>query len=202
MNRIAGEFCSWLRELPGEDRTVNNIGEAHLRGLFDTAQSSNPGRTKLAEGLRAWAKFGATVTGGGGPGIAETVLPLINQKRFAEKILGRKTGSLSSRKAETGGGARKLKRRKESKRSRRLQYGIWYLHPQKWQERHVRLIATRGGLNIQDKSKIGLRACLPGPVDMLGGTQPVHQLQATVAFGEFLGLRGIRKPRFVQHILQ
>ena len=35
--------------------------------------------------------------------------------------------------AETGGGARKLKRRKESKRSRRLQYGIWYLHPQKWQ---------------------------------------------------------------------
>ena len=116
--------------------------------------------------------------------------------------------------AETGGGARKLKRRKESKRSRRLQYGIWYLHPQKWQvslfyifksafmvswiifiqswilwniiekissthsvhskvsgsfyclshyihkvvpsfkDRHVRLIATRGGLNIQDRSKV------------------------------------------------
>ena len=28
------------------------MGEEHLRALFDTAQSSNPGTTKLAEGLR------------------------------------------------------------------------------------------------------------------------------------------------------
>ena len=27
----AGEFCSWLRELPGEDKAVNNISETHLR---------------------------------------------------------------------------------------------------------------------------------------------------------------------------
>ena len=27
-------------------------GEEHLRSLFDTAQSANPGTTKLAEGLR------------------------------------------------------------------------------------------------------------------------------------------------------
>ena len=127
MSRIAGEFCTWLRDLPGEDtkvphlctqavgphaylpcyvhlchshlafypthihhiryelfkfkprclsidpshppkRTdilmwfiiiiiflmlkVNRLGEDHLRALFDTAQSANPGNTKLAEGLR------------------------------------------------------------------------------------------------------------------------------------------------------
>jgi hypothetical protein len=27
MNRIAGEFCAWLRELPGEDRTVNQVSD-------------------------------------------------------------------------------------------------------------------------------------------------------------------------------
>ena len=65
MNRIAGEFCAWLRDLPGEERTVNQLSEAALRALFDTAQSTNPGKTKLAEGLRAWVKFGTTVTGTG-----------------------------------------------------------------------------------------------------------------------------------------
>ena len=63
MNKIAGDFCNWLSDLPGEDRTVNQMGETHLRSLFDTAQSANPGTTKLAEGLRSWAKFGSTVTG-------------------------------------------------------------------------------------------------------------------------------------------
>ena len=84
MSRIAGEFCTWLRDLPGEDTKVfifsphmqlvtnmrydhpvttttitmvtivevNHMGEEHLRALFDTAQSANPGTTKLAEGLR------------------------------------------------------------------------------------------------------------------------------------------------------
>ena len=31
---------------------VNRMGEEQLRALFDTAQSTNPGTTKLAEGLR------------------------------------------------------------------------------------------------------------------------------------------------------
>ena len=52
MGKIAGDFCNWLRDLPGEDKTINNLGETQLRALFDTAQSANPGTTKLAEGLR------------------------------------------------------------------------------------------------------------------------------------------------------
>jgi hypothetical protein len=32
MNRIAGEFCAWLRELPGEDRTVNQVTSQPLHG--------------------------------------------------------------------------------------------------------------------------------------------------------------------------
>jgi hypothetical protein len=93
MNRIAGEFCAWLRDLPGEDRTVNQMGEAALRALFDTAQSTNPGKTKLAEGLRAWVKFGTAVTGTGKHRVVmESATPLLYNKKYAEKILDRRDG--------------------------------------------------------------------------------------------------------------
>ena len=38
MTKIAGDFCTWLRGLPGEDKTINKLSEAHLRSLFDTGQ--------------------------------------------------------------------------------------------------------------------------------------------------------------------
>ena len=94
MSKIAGDFCNWLRDLPGDDKTVNQMGESHLRSLFDTAQSANPGTTKLAEGLRSWAKFGSTVTGAENTkrGIVDQVQPLLSQKKFVEKLLGIKGG--------------------------------------------------------------------------------------------------------------
>ena len=41
MSKIAGDFCTWLRGLPGEDRTINNMTESHLRSLFDTGQDKS-----------------------------------------------------------------------------------------------------------------------------------------------------------------
>ena len=38
MTKIAGDFCTWLRGLPGEDKTINKLTESHLRSLFDTGQ--------------------------------------------------------------------------------------------------------------------------------------------------------------------
>ena len=43
MSKIAGDFCTWLRGLPGEDRTINNMTESHLRSLFDTGQDKSGG---------------------------------------------------------------------------------------------------------------------------------------------------------------
>jgi len=122
MNKIAGDFCNWLSDLPGEDRTVNQMGETHLRSLFDTAQSANPGTTKLAEGLRSWAKFGSTVTGAEQTkrGIVEQVKPLLIQKRFAEKLLG-KPGVLKTTHL------RPKKPKVESRREKRLYYGAWFV---------------------------------------------------------------------------
>ena len=107
MTRIAGEFCCWLRDLPGEDKTVNQIGETHLRSLFDTAQSANPGTTKLAEGLRSWAKFGSEV--GGTAGGRATQRAAEAARTFEQKLAGSDSG------AECG-----------NSRERRAHYGAWY----------------------------------------------------------------------------
>ena len=31
MSKIAGDFCNWLRDLPGEDRAINSLSETQLR---------------------------------------------------------------------------------------------------------------------------------------------------------------------------
>ena len=43
LTRIAGEFCTWLRSLPGEDKKVNQMTEEHLRALFDTGHGKSGG---------------------------------------------------------------------------------------------------------------------------------------------------------------
>ena len=61
---------------------------------------------------------------------------------------------------------------------------------------------TTGGANIQDKTKLKLRASLPGSVDMMGFQQPVSQLQATKAFGQYLNeKKNYKKPEFINYIL-
>ena len=186
-----------LRDLPGDDKTVNQLGETQLRSLFDTAQSANPGTTKLAEGLRSWVKFGSSVTGADQTkrNIVEQAKPMLNEAKFVEKLLGIKGGL-------KGKHLQPKVVRDESCRDRRLYYGAWYVEPQHWQTRYGRQVETCGGANIQDKTKLKLRASLPGSVDMMGFQQPVSQLQATKAFGQFLNeKKNYKKPEFINYIL-
>ena len=48
MSKIAGEFCTWLRGLPGEDRSVNQVSEQHLRSLFDSGHGKSGGTIEVA----------------------------------------------------------------------------------------------------------------------------------------------------------
>ena len=176
---------------------MNQLGETQLRSLFDTAQSANPGTTKLAEGLRSWVKFGSSVTGADQTkrGIVEQVKPMLNEAKFVEKLLGVKGGLKSKH-------LRPKEPRDESCRDRRLYYGAWYVEPRDWQTRYGRQVETTGGANIQDKTKLKLRASLPGSVDMMGFQQPVSQLQATKAFGQYLNeKKNYKKPEFINYIL-
>ena len=55
--QISGEFCAWLRGLPeGEDDTVNKTTPEQICALFDSAQNTNPVKSKVAEGLKYDAK--------------------------------------------------------------------------------------------------------------------------------------------------
>ena len=198
MSKIAGDFCIWLRDLPGEDKTVNQMGESHLRSLFDTAQSANPGTTKLAEGLRSWAKFGSAVSGveNTKKGMIDQAQPLLSQTKFVEKLLGIKGGIKRNH-------IKPKKPHKESNRDRMMYYGAWYVEPKEWQKRFERQVETCGGTKIEDKTKGKLKAALPGQVDMMGVQQPVSQLQATKAFGQYLNEReNYKKPNFIKHILK
>ena len=39
MSKIAGDFCNWLRDLPGDEASVNTLTESQLRALFDTGKN-------------------------------------------------------------------------------------------------------------------------------------------------------------------
>ena len=41
MSKIAGDFCNWLRDLPGEDRAINSLSETQLRVNNDRLLSSH-----------------------------------------------------------------------------------------------------------------------------------------------------------------
>jgi hypothetical protein len=75
------------------------------RALFDTAQSTNPGQGKLAEGLRSWVQFGGMVAGG----------PPAGGLEFGP---GKRAGL-----AERAGEGAALS---TSGRQRRLYYGAWW----------------------------------------------------------------------------
>ena len=146
----------------------------------------------------------------------EQVKPLLIQKRFAEKLLG-KSGVLKTTHL------RPKKPKVESRREKRLYYGAWfvfsgldlfvlkfqsmfygrYVAPSDYQARYLRQLETEGGVRLEDRTKEGLSARLPGPVDLMGGQQAVSQLQATRAFGQYLNeKKNYKKPNFIKHILK
>ena len=47
------------------DIVLYRIPGTNVAFVLQGSVSTNPGKTKLAEGLRAWVKFGTTVTGTG-----------------------------------------------------------------------------------------------------------------------------------------
>ena len=77
-----------MKDLPqGEDQTVNNISPEKIRNLFDSTNVSKTGSSKVVEGLRSWAKFGADISGAAGSSIlsiAKTEMSKIKAKKKFE----------------------------------------------------------------------------------------------------------------------
>ena len=207
MPRISSEFCIWMRNLPGEDMSINETSEDTISALFDTGVSANPGTSAIGEGLKSWAKFGSSVTGTDrAKKDLQSAYDLttrrgkLNDKNYVEKLLG---GSVSLKNTST---RTKSKEYDLSAHHSRKLYGVWYQDPKNWNDY----------LNHQKEQKVSpvdtgkwstasenLRAELPGQVNMMGGQQPVAQLHSTLAFDKYLTeMDNYKKPSFLQHIFK
>ena len=208
MHKISSEFCRWVRNLPGEDVSVNEISEDTISALFDTGISANPGRSVIGEGLKSWAKFGSSVTGTEkaikelqSPFNAQRRCGKLNDQKYVEKLFG---GSVSLKNTAT-----KAKSNKYDLSAHQLRkcYGAWYQDPSKWNDYLTNLkenIPSSDSDYCNDKWSVAnenLRAELPGQVNMMGGQQPVAQLHSTRAFDKYLSdLENYDKPTFLIHI--
>ena len=57
LNKIASRYCSWVRQLPGDDQNEILVNEAQIKELFSHTVQSSTGTSKLANGLRSCVKF-------------------------------------------------------------------------------------------------------------------------------------------------
>ena len=195
MNRISGNFCSWLRKLPGDDKTVNDFPEASISKLFDISQAANPATTKLGKGLRSWAKFGSAIN----------VLkkPLKEENTTVQFATLLENASMEESEQSSGPKKRTRTRKRsrqifsrENKWKRMISYGAWYLDPRKWHHRFVSLAKASGDVTIRDQVK--------GPcTEKSSKGQGDVRLPVMKAFGEFLGdIQGYKKPKFLLEILK
>ncbi|TRY73479.1 hypothetical protein TCAL_11817, partial [Tigriopus californicus] len=159
--KIAGEFCAWLRNLPkGTSDTVNTIPEDHIRALFDIGQAANPTKSKLAEGLMSWARFGQMA--GPKDALASIASQQMSKQKFKKGVDNRKKyrrtskrpknldGTLTGQKANsttpqiTGSNQSRSQWSNKgpildqgTRQKRRQQYAghVWHVHPTLWNKR-------------------------------------------------------------------
>ena len=95
----------------GEDQTVNNISPEKIRNLFDSTNVSKTGSSKVVEGLRSWAKFGADISGAAGSSIlsiAKTEMSKIKAKKKFERYPTAKNKAKAKRRNKIDGKYRLL----------------------------------------------------------------------------------------------
>ena len=210
MHKISSEFCRWVRNLPGEDISVNEISEDTISALFDTGISANPGTSVIGEGLKSWAKFGSSVTGTEKakkefkpPFVAGQRSGKLNDKKYVDKLLN---GTVSLKSISKNAKSSKYDL---SAHQIRKCYGAWYQDPSKWND-YLNSQKENNPRSANDYcndkwsvSNENLRAELPGQVNMMGGQQPVAQLHSTRAFDKYLtDLESYDKPAFLIHIFK
>ena len=203
MHKISTDFCIWMRNLPGEDKSVNETSEETISALFDTAISANPGRSAIGEGLKSWATFGSSVTGTDKsrneqkpPFDTKIRHGKLKNKEYVDKLFGR---SVNLKNTEVTHHAME---NNLTSHQLRKDYGAWYLEPKHWNS-HYRNQRGKKGRIPETVPGEKMRAEPPGEVNMMGLQQPVSQLMSTTAFDKYLRSTGSYKtPTFLKHIFK
>jgi len=188
VNKITSRYCSWLRQLPGEQQDETQFNEAHMKELFSHTVQSSTGTSKLAEGLRSWFKFGMvrkTEKVGRSEKFRESQVE-------GEQAKGVKRPSSQNQKANPLGNSKQ-----------RHLYGAWYLDPQDWNKRYKHQMKLESVELAQEPIPSKLCASLPGQVNMLGASQPVSDLHSTKAFRNYLEKKSdYTQPTFIKYIFK
>ena len=191
MCRISKDFCSWLKKLPGKDKTINDCHESSIRNLFDVSRSGNPVNNTLAKGLCSWARFGATANYLGKSVQEQTgalQLSTFLVENHVNKDQIRRPKKRSKRRPNTIFN-------KENKMKRIGCYGAWYIDPRQWYQRFI-LLYNRDDDASKDNHKISMEKNFLEQ-------QREQKLPVMKAFDDFLGeIEGYRKPKFLTKILK
>ena len=147
MTRIAGEFCTWLRSLPGEDKKVNQMTEEHLRALFDTGHGKSGGDLVVPQ---------ESVDGDSDDedeGAKTTTFALEEKTTSSSKSRGKGDQIRCNWIKQFVQHSPFLE---SMNKQRRQYYGRWYLQPRQWDTRLQHNLSTRGGDVKIDNTRVKL----------------------------------------------
>ena len=130
-----------MKDLPqGEDQTINNIPPEKVRSLFDSTNTSKLATSKVVEGLRAWAKFGAEISGANSSSIFSISKSQIAKNKVSKKFQDNKTKRKEQKKSRRNAKVGPSEPPEEPKLNLdRKNYGAWYINPKKWEKRFQKL---------------------------------------------------------------
>ena len=189
LDRITRRYCSWVRQLPGEQHDEVTISEEQIKHLFSHRAQSSTSSSKTAEGLRSWARFGMAQRDQG-------------EKAKDARALDISVHGDQHKRVQPSGPQVKQSKSLGSLRQRQM-YGAWYLDPKDWNTHYKQRIKFHSHHIEDDQEAKTLQASLPGQVDMLGNTEPVSQLHATKAFRSYLeGKNDYSQPPFIKYIFK
>lgn len=158
--KITGDFCNWLQNLPpGEDQTVNNIPPEKIKSLFDSTNSSKLATSKVVEGLRAWAKFGAEISGATNSSIfsmATSQLAKTKVKnKFMKNVGKKKEEKRANRRRKAAANKVSPAAAEEPKvKLDHRQYGTWFLPPKMWEKRFQDLSDPKSIEVVKSRSRL------------------------------------------------
>jgi len=205
MQKITGDFCVWLRELPeGDDQTVNNTSPDKIRALFDTHRNEKVATSKVAEGLRSWAKFGQDIAGS-----TKDILTISTSEVTKVRAFRKFMNHAKRKKEQRIKGKKKIAPKEKETEEIKLDldhrnYGAWYIHPSKWGERFdnisdpksIEFIKTRKMTEIEKQKRLAAKEEAaakedPGPIE---ADESNLQLPSVMEFAKFLQRRKTYEP--------
>ena len=142
MNRISKNFCTWLRKLPGEDKTINSLHEDTIKEMFNINEEDFEGKElkekscSRAKARSYWSKIAMSIQ----------LVDSAYKNLEPQSIIDMDALAITETKSNDNKNSDK-----NSVISEQRQYGAWYLRPKMWNKFYVKNDVVND--KIENKSK-------------------------------------------------